>query len=82
MYNNLLSGKSEISASVLQESALGQLLILINVNEVAVNMLSMCRLFAGDNLFQYSSTNILTMNFIQVKFLKCKKHGPKHGFLN
>lgn len=69
MYKNLLSSKSEISASVPQESALGQLLSLINVSEVAVNMLSLCRLFADDNLFQYSSTNILTMNFIQVKFL-------------
>lgn len=40
---------------------LGPLLLFIYVNDVAVNtfMLLMCRLFADDNLLQYSSNNIL-----------------------
>lgn len=64
MYKDLLSSKSEISAGVPQGSVLGPLLFLIYVNDVAVNMLSMCRLFADDNSLQYSSNNILNIEHI------------------
>lgn len=64
MYKDLLSSKSEISAGVPQGSVLGSPLFLIYVNDVAVNMLSMCRLFADDSSLQYSSNSILNIEHI------------------
>lgn len=58
-YKDLLSSISEISAVIPQRSGLGLLLFFISVNDVAVNMLSIRRLFANDNSLQYSSNNIL-----------------------
>ena len=58
MYKDLLSSKQDIFAGVLQGSVLG-LLFLTYVNNVAVNMLSICRLFADDNSLQQSSTDVL-----------------------
>lgn len=34
-------------------SVLGPLLLLININDVAENIMSFCRLFADDNLIQH-----------------------------
>lgn len=73
MYKDLLSSKSELSAGVPQGSVLGPLLFFIYVNDVASNMLSMCRLFADDNALQYSSNNILDIEHYwnhDLKFLE------------
>lgn len=63
MYLDLLSSKSEIIADVPQGFVLGPLLFLIYVNDVAVNMFSICRLFADDSL-QYSSNNMLNIEHV------------------
>lgn len=73
MYKDLLSSKSELSAGVPQGSVLEPLLFLIYVNDVAFNMLSMCKLFADDNSLQYSSNNILDIEHYlnhDLKFLE------------
>lgn len=48
-YKDLLSSISKISAGIPQGSGLGLLLFFISVNGVAVNILSIRRLFADDN---------------------------------
>ena len=63
MYKDLLSSKQNIFAGVPQGSVLGPLLFLIYVNDVAVNMLSTCRLFADDNSLQQSSNNMLELEY-------------------
>lgn len=61
MYQNIFSTKAQIHAGVPQGSILGPLLFLIDVNDVAHNMSSFCRLFADDNCLQYSSKCIKTI---------------------
>lgn len=63
MYKDLLSSKQDIFAGVPQGSVLGPLLFLIYINDVAENMISMCRLFADDNSLQQSSYNILDIEY-------------------
>ena len=46
-----------------QGSVLGPLLFLININDVAENMLSICRLFADDSSLQQSSYNVLDIEY-------------------
>lgn len=82
MYKDLLSSTSEISAGVPQGSVLGPLLFLIYVNDVAVNMLSLCRLFADDSSLQYSSNNILNIEYILNHDLKILESWSKSGFFN
>ena len=48
-------------SGVPQGSVLGPLLFLIYVNDIAKNMLTMCRLFADDSSLQQSSYNVLDM---------------------
>lgn len=81
MYKDLLSSTSEISAGVPQGSVLGPLLFLIYVNDVAVNMLSLCRLFADDSSLQYSSNNILNIEYILNHDLKILESWSKKWLL-
>ena len=63
LYKDLLSSKLDVFAGVPQGSVLGPLLFLIYVNDVADNMLSMCRLFADDNSLQQCSYNMLDIEY-------------------
>lgn len=63
MYKDLFSSKLDLYAGVPQGSVLGPLLFLIYVNDVAENMMSMCRLFADDNSLQQCSYNILDIEY-------------------
>ena len=58
MYKDLLSSKWDISAGVPRGSV-----SLNYVNDVAENMLSICRLFADDNSLQQSSCNVLYIEY-------------------
>ena len=59
MYKDQLSSQLDIFSGVPQGSVLGPLLFLIYVNDIAENMLTMCRLFADDSSLQQSSYNVL-----------------------
>ena len=59
MYKDQLSSQLDIFSGVPQGSVLGPLLFLIYVNDIAKNMLTMCRLFADDSSLQQSSYNVL-----------------------
>ena len=63
MYKDLLSTKCDISAGVPQGSVLGPLFLLIYDNDIAENMLSICRLFADDSPLQQSSYNVLDIEY-------------------
>ena len=63
LYKDLLSSKLNVFAGVPQGSVLGPLLFLIYMNDVADNMLSMCRLFADDNSLQQCSYNMLDIEY-------------------
>ena len=60
----MLSPCRSINAGVPQGSVLGPLLFLIYVNDVAENMISLCRLFADDNSLQYMSYNVANIEYI------------------
>ena len=64
MYKDMLSPCRSINAGVPQGSVLGPLLFLIYVNDVAENMISLCRLFADDNSLQYTSYNVANIEYI------------------
>ena len=64
MYKDMLSPCRSINAGVPQGSVLGPLLFLIYVNDVAENMISLCRLFADDNSLQYMSYNVANIEYI------------------
>ena len=65
MYKDMLSPCRSINAGVSQGSVLGPLLFLIYVNDVAENMISLCRLFADDNSLQYMSYNVANIEYIE-----------------
>lgn len=63
MYREVLSSTKPVNAGVPQGSVLGPLLFLINVNDIADNMLTFCRLFADDNSFQHAAINVQDIEF-------------------
>ena len=58
MHKDQLSSQLDIFSGVPQGSVLGTLLFLVYVNDIAENMLTMCRLFADDR----HSNNLHTMH--------------------
>jgi hypothetical protein len=52
MYRNLYSSIGNVQTGVPQGSVLGRLLFLLFVNDVANNMVDLCRLYADDNSLQ------------------------------
>ena len=63
MFKDQLSSSANLNAGVPQGSVLGPLLFLIYVNDVAENMVSLCRLFADDNSIQHASNNPSEIEF-------------------
>ena len=57
MYKDQFSSQLDIFSGVPQGSFLGPLLFLIYVNDIAENMLTVCRLFADDSSLQQLSYN-------------------------
>jgi hypothetical protein len=64
MFKDQLSSSAGLNAGVTQGSLLGPLLFLIYVNDVAENMVSICRLFADDNSIQHASNNPSEIKFM------------------